>query len=358
MIMSGMGGKTFVLSVLGVAAGSLAILALSVIALDAIGAKDEGALATAAATQGNVVDVVPEITQLFSPGVVKEGLPPRGGPISKCHDRRQPSTDGFDLLPAPVDSVFSSCQLITYYGYPGLPGMGILGTAAPDQVAVDVLAMAEAYDAVNGDRTAAGAFHIVSAVAQASATADGSWLARIPDSLLQPWLEAAARHGLLVILDIQMGHSTVDVEVGLVLPYLSDPHVHLAIDPEWAMAPGEVPGSVIGGMDAAEINRAQELMSDYLLEKGLPRRMLVIHQFVPGMIRNKSELREYPNVDLVIDTDGFGTAPQKIANYERYIAAEEAQHGGFKLFFIQDFGLMTPAAVSSMEPQPDVVIYQ
>jgi len=109
---------------------------------------------------------------------------------------------------------------------------------------------------------------------------------------------------------------------------------------------------VIGGLDAADINEVQELVSEYLDARGLPRRTLVVHQFVPGMIRNKEELSTYPGVDLLIDTDGFGTRAQKVANYDRYIAAEGAPHAGFKLFFTQDYGLMTPADVSSLVPQP------
>ena len=51
-------------------------------------------------------------------------------------------------------------------------------------------------------------------------------------------LEAAKEHDLLVILDVQMGRSTVDLELPRLLPYLADPRVQLAIDPEWAMPAG------------------------------------------------------------------------------------------------------------------------
>jgi hypothetical protein len=86
--------------------------------------------------------------------------------------------------------------------------------------------------------------------------------------------------------------------------------------------------------------------------------MLIVHQFVPQMIRNKTALAWYPGVDLVIDTDGFGYPRQKIDNYNRYIAAEGAPFGGMKLFYDEDIGLMTPAQVSALVPQPDLVIYQ
>ena len=76
------------------------------------------------------------------------------------------------------------------------------------------------------------------------------------------------------------------------------------------------------------------------------------------MIRNKEALQQFPNVDLVIDMDGFGPASDKIAGYERFVKEDGAAHGGMKLFYEQDTGLMPPEQVDGLEPQPDVVIYQ
>lgn len=322
------------------------------------GTDDSREREAAASGEDAPLTVEPPTVRGYSPGLVKEGLPPPGGAVPACHEQRRDDPAPFVLLPAAVDSIFLSCQVVAFYGYPDVPGMGTLGIGAPDQVAARVRDMAETYDSVNGIRTTVGAFHIVAAVAQGSPGADGTWLSRIPEATLAVWLEAARRHDLLVILDVQVGRSTAADELERLLPYLRDPRVHLAVDPEWAMGPGEVPGTVIGGLDASEINKAQELISQYIVAAGLPRRTLVVHQFVPGMIRNKGSLKRYPSVDLLIDTDGFGTRGQKVANYERYIAADGAPHGGFKLFFTQDHGLMTLPDVSSLVPQPDLVIYQ
>jgi hypothetical protein len=124
------------------------------------------------------------------------------------------------------------------------------------------------------------------------------------------------------------------------------------------MPPGVAPGAMIGGMDASAINRAQQLMSDFIAAHSLNNRMLIVHQFVPQMIRDKHLLAWYPGVDLLIDQDGFGPAATKIANYNRYIAAEGAPHGGMKLFYDEDVGLMTPAEVNALLPMPDFVTYQ
>ncbi len=277
-------------------------------------------------------------------------------PADHCYD--EPSAPDPNSRPADADSVLRNCQVIAYYGHPTVAGLGVLGEADADTVAQQVQAIAREYNETNGPRQVVGAYHLIVAVAQGSPTPDGTWLSRVAGSLIEDYIEAGKRNDFLVILDIQMGHSTVDAEFEYFLKYLDEPNVHLALDPEWAMPPGVAPGAQIGGMDASAINRAQELMSNYIADRGLTNRMLIVHQFVPHMITNKSALAWYPGVDLVIDTDGFGTPAQKIANYDRYIGTEYAPHGGMKLFYDEDTILMTPAEVNALRPVPDIVIFQ
>jgi hypothetical protein len=277
-------------------------------------------------------------------------------PVERCYSTRPPGLT--HLASADSDSILQNCQVIAYYGYPNIPGLGVLGAADPDTVAQQIMSVAQGYDDTNGARSVVGAYHLIVGVAQANNTPDGTWLSRMSDDLIQQYLDAAERNDMIVILDVQMGHSTVDREFEWLVPYLANDRVHLAVDPEWAMPPGVAPGEIIGGMDASAINRAQALMANYIAEHGLANRMLVVHQFVPQMIRNKPDLKAYPGVDLVIDTDGFGYPSQKIGNYERYITAEGAQHGGMKLFYAEHFILMTPAEVNALRPEPDLVIYQ
>lgn len=304
-----------------------------------------------------------DTTRVPVPQLAHDGLMPTPtpvpvppGPLARCYS--EPAADGFVRAPADADSVLRGCQVVAFYGYPGVPGLGVLGEAGPETTAARTLEFARQYDDANGTLGVIGAYHLIVAVAQAGPTADGSWLVRMPPEIIEEWIAAAAQHDFLVILDIQMGHSDVDTELAYFLPYLANPRVHLALDPEWAMPPGVAPGTIIGGMDAAAINRAQSLMSDYIAAHGLANRMLIVHQFVPQMIRDKAQLRWHPGVDLLIDTDGFGYPRQKIDNYNRYIAADGAKFGGMKLFFDEDIGLMSPADVNALVPQPSLVIYQ
>ncbi len=305
-----------------------------------------------------------------APAIARDGLAPSPTPVptptptpppplaaARCYEPRG-DVSGFDVRPADGDSVLRNCQVVAYYGYPGVPGLGVLGEGTEAQMLARLAGEVAAYDEANGGRHAIGALHLIAAVAQAAATADGSWLVRMPSDAIDHQLALAEEHDLLVILDVQMGHSTVAQEIPRLLPYLANPRVHLAVDPEWAMPPGVAPGTIIGGMDASAINEAQRLMSEYITAHGLGNRMLVVHQFTPGMIRNKSELAWYPGVDLVIDMDGFGGQGIKLAHYDQFIAQDGAPHGGLKLFYDEDVNLLSPVQVAALSPQPDLVIFQ
>ncbi len=286
------------------------------------------------------------------------GTPVAGTPDATPVETPTPAAPITVLSPAGKGSLFQNCQVIAFYGFPDVPQMGIVGEYSPDEMVQKLLAQAKAYDDINGFRGVAPAVHLIYAVAQASQTPDGTYLARMSDSLVKQWIDIADKYDLLLFLDIQMGSSSVEKEFPHVLPYLKNPRVHLGLDPEFVVSGDQRPGVVIGSLDVSQINTAQDLLQKLVEENHLPNKILIVHQFLPDMILNKEALKEQPNVDLVIDQDGFGAPAQKIANYERYIKADGAEHGGFKLFYKQDNPLMTPEQVEQLDPQPDVIIYQ
>lgn len=248
--------------------------------------------------------------------------------------------------------------MIAYYGFPDVPQMGIVGEYDPDTLVQKLMQQAQAYDAINGSRGVAPAIHLIYAVAQASQTPDGTYLQRMPDSMVEQWINIADKYDLLLILDIQMGSSTVEQEFPHVLPFLKNPRVHLGLDPEFVVSGDQAPGVQIGSLDVSQINKAEDLLQQLVEQNHLPNKILIVHQFLPDMILNKSQLENQPNVDVVIDQDGFGGPDLKIANYERFVKEDGAEHGGFKLFYKQDDPLMTPEQVEQLDPQPDVIIYQ
>ena len=139
-----------------------------------------------------------------------------------------------------------------------------------------------------------------------------------------------------------------------ILPYLEAPNVHVALDPEFAMAAGQVPGEDIGSLDAADVNAAQAMLEEFVERRGLPDKMLIVHQFTDGMITNRTLVDDYPRVRLVVDMDGVGPAEIKQVKFGWYAAP--AEYSGIKLFFRQDPDLMGEQDVLGLDP--DVIIYQ
>jgi hypothetical protein len=165
-------------------------------------------------------------------------------------------------------------------------------------------------------------------------------------------------------VDHQIGKYSVGEATRRLLPFLRYPNVHLALDPEWRTTK---PMVEIGSVSAEEINDAQRVMQDYLIENGLPgERMLVIHQFHFKMIGGRERvLATFPRVRLIHCADGFGPPAVKKVAYNFNAQAPNIPVKGFKLFFKSgvpgtgyDEPLMRPEDVISLEPRPYLVMYQ
>ena len=259
-----------------------------------------------------------------------------------------------DCGPA-VDAEFlTNNQILSYYGNPYVSAMGILGELEPEELVLRLKAHAQLYDGLNGPRGVQPALHLVYASAQPNPGEDGLHLIFVDRRTLDRYIDLACEHGLLIFLDNQIGRSDVETEVRDILLYLDQPHVHAALDPEFAMPPGEIPGDAIGTMDAAEINAAQAVLQTLVEQRGLPDKMLIVHRFTDGMVTNSELIQDFPRVRLVIDMDGFGAAEIKQVKFGWYAAP--AEHSGIKLFFKQDEDLMSEVDVLGLDP--DVIIYQ
>ena len=247
-----------------------------------------------------------------------------------------------------------TAQIISYYGSPYTAQMGILGAMEPRALVEEVKAHAARYDALNGPRGVRPALHLVYGPAQASPGADGDYLLYLDDETMRQYIDLACEEGLLVFVDTQIGRSNVEAEVRKLLPYLQEPHVQLAIDPEFAMAPGEVPGQRIGTIDAADVNAAQTVVEEFIEENGLDDKILVVHQFTEKMVTRPELIADFERVRVVVDMDGFGPAGVKQVKFGWF--AEPAEYSGIQLFFDSDEGLMSDTEVLTLDP--DVIIYQ
>jgi len=272
---------------------------------------------------------------------------------------------------APTDSPFYQKSWLSYYGRPAVPVMGILGEYELDELTTLLKAEAARYDEANGDDLALlPAFHLVYGMASRAPNADGSHLIFLEDALVEEYIVRAQKEGFAVILDIQIGALSPTDALAYGLPWLAYENVHLALDPEFAMAhPGQQsPGDPIGYVTAAQVNQAQQSMQTYMEENAIAgQRVLLIHQFLETMIENRADLDwTFERLALTIVADGWGGPWGKISKYNAFMDAE-TRFTAFKLFYRWDEPLMTPRETLGIdgygeggyiEVTPNLVIYQ
>lgn len=259
--------------------------------------------------------------------------------------------------PAPPASFLSNHLLVTWYGNPRTAKMGVLGAATGTARADALRAQADAY-APHTTKSVAKAYHLVAVIAQCDAGRDGLYRRRETADVIDALLAEARANGFLLILDIQVGRSTVADEVAALSRYLREPDVHLAVDPEFAMGDCEIPGRTIGAHAAADVNDAIDALEQHIRESRLPPKVLIVHQFRLDMLPDKKRIRSSASVDLVLDMDGFGNRALKRASYRAVMAQGALAFAGIKLFYRQDTNLFAPADVLALQPVPSVVIYQ
>ena len=185
----------------------------------------------------------------------------------------------------------------------------------------------------------------------------------MPASQIEKAITLANSVNGLVFLDVQVGWSNVETEVPLLAQYLTLPNVELSLDPEFDMEPGVRPDTEIGTMDASDINWAAHYLANIVNAGNLPPKILVVHRFTLDMVTNYKEITPLPQVQIVIDMDGWGSQAKKINTYRTVEAAEPVQFTGFKLFYKNDLlppstGMLTPAQVLQLSPQPSYIQYQ
>jgi len=268
-----------------------------------------------------------------------------------CPEVALPPADG-----APP-SLLQGRRLVAFYGTPGGAGLGILGRYDITTTLALLNEQAQAYRDLDPTVETIPAFHMVVTIADAYAGEDGDYNHRVSAETVRAWIDAANAAGVWSILDVQAGRAELMSELAWLEPFLREPNVHLAVDPEFIVGAEEVPGAQLGRISGPQINQVQAWL-DAIGRASGQRRILVIHQFDNRMITQKECLLDYPYVDLVWDADGFGGPTAKTGDYIQYSGETGFEYGGFKLFYDYDEPLMMPAEVLELTPPPALVIYQ
>jgi hypothetical protein len=199
---------------------------------------------------------------------------------------------------------------------------------------------------------------VVSTVARGTPGPDGSYTNLLSEDLIEAYLtQARAMEGLLII-DIQPGRRSFAKEVLRYERFLKEPDVGLALDPEWRVGPGQVPGQVVGRVKAAEVNQVIDYLARIVRRYNLPQKLLVIHQFTSFMIEGRHRLHFPPELAVTIDMDGVGGRQAKLTNYYDLAVGLKGAHHGIKLYYTRDVDLLPPKVILGLDPQPDLIIYQ
>jgi len=268
--------------------------------------------------------------------------------------------------PAPLPgALLPARRIVAFYGNPHEKKMGVLGEYPVDQMLAKLDETVAEWKKADPSTPVQPALHLVAVVAQGAPGRDGMYRLRMDTSLINKvygW--AQTRKGLL-FLDVQVGKSTVKAELPRLLPFLARADVRLALDPEFSMhyeREGVVPSKKVGEMSADDVNEAIRTLTQLVIDKHLPPKVLIVHRWTRKMVSNASAIKPTPQVQVVMDMDGWGPPWLKFDSYRDYEVAEPVQFTGFKIFFHHDVQkgdrLLTPAEVLRLVPRPIYIQYQ
>jgi len=254
-------------------------------------------------------------------------------------------------------------RVIAYYGNLYSTRMGILGELPKDQMFAKLKSEMEVWKKADPETPVMPALHYIVTTAQSAPGPSGKYRLRMPNKEIDKVMAMAEEIEALVFLDIQVGLSDLREEIPVIEKYLLDPKVHLGIDPEFSMKGGERPGSVIGHFSAADINYASQYLADIVRKNNLPPKMLIVHRFTQNMVKDYKQVVIRPEVQVVVDMDGWGAPARKINTYRQFAYREPIQFTGFKLFYKNDLKepphkLLTAKELLALKPIPMYIQYQ
>jgi hypothetical protein len=250
-------------------------------------------------------------------------------------------------------------RIVAFYGNLYSKRMGILGEYPAAEMLEKLKKECLNWEKADSTFPVKPALHYIAVTAQ---TEGQNKNLRMPFHQIEKILSLAKKIDALVFLDIQVGWSSLEVEIPKLEKFLKLPNVHLGIDPEFSMKSEILPGKQIGTFDAKDINYASKYLSKLVKKYQLSPKILVVHRFTKNMVTNVRSIKIFPEVQFVMDMDGFGTKELKKSTYQRHIYTEPVQFTGFKIFYKNDTKtsskeLYTPDELLKFIPRPIYIQY-
>lgn len=271
-----------------------------------------------------------------------------------------PSAPPASELPRGGRELFPRYRLFGYSGYPGAPGQGRLGIGSLDARMKEIEQRGQAW---RGGRTLLPVMELIAVTVHGSPGRDGMYRSRTSEAIIKRWHDAATRHKALLLLNIQPGRADFIDEVKHFEKWLKYPNVGVALDPEWAVGKGQVPGRVFGSTTGKELNDVARYLSQLTAANALPQKVMLFHQLHVTIVKKPKDLRPQTGVVYINSVDGIGSPGAKVATFQRVMKTRPSYvHPGFKLFYSEDVKtgkrLMTAKEVLRLKPQPEYVLFE
>jgi hypothetical protein len=267
-------------------------------------------------------------------------------------------------FPQPLPgSILPEKRIVAYYGNPLSTRMGVLGEYPKEDMLRRLRAEVEKWEKADPTHPVQPALHLIAAVAQGKPGPAGKYRMVMPDKIINDVYGWAKEAKAILFIDIQTGHDDIRTLLPRFEWILKNPDVHLALDPEFNLIKsGKIPGSKIGTYDAADVNYASSFLKGLVKKYSLPPKVFIVHRFTRNMVTNADRIEVHPEVQVIMNMDGWGAPWLKRDSYKEYIVKEPVEFTGFKLFYHNDTKkgnpILTPREVLRLNPTPMYIQYQ
>ena len=261
-------------------------------------------------------------------------------------------------LPGGGQLAFPGRRMVALYGTPGTASLGALGEQDLSGSIARAKDLAAQYQRFS-DVPVVPAFEIITTVAAGQAGADGDYSNEVDIAKIRPYVDAARAAGVYVLLDLQPGRTDFLTQAKRYEELLRQPHVGLALDPEWRLGPNQVHRVQIGSVGIDEVNATANWLADVVRANRLPQKVFMLHQFRTSMIVGRERLdTTRQELAPVIHCDGFGTQDMKRGTWETLRQNSPNVYWGWKNFIDEDLPMLTPEQTMKFSPDIVFVSYQ